>query len=54
MDPGDAPALGHAAEDLLGDLGQERAGEDVVDVAGAALDLVAAAGDAVDQLVAVG
>ena len=41
------------AEDLLRDLGEQGAGEDVVDVPRAALDLAAAAGDAVDQLVAV-
>ena len=49
MDLAERPALGHAGEDLLGDLGEQGAGEDVVDVARAALDLAAAAGDAVDQ-----
>ena len=40
-------------EELLRHLGQERAGQDVVDVAGAALDLLAAAGDVRDEVVAV-
>ena len=43
----------HPGEELLRHLGQERAGQDVVDVAGAALDLLAAAGDVGDEVVAV-
>ena len=54
VDLGDRLARGHAGEELLRHLGQQRAREDVVDVAGAALDLRAAAGDGVDQVVAVG
>ena len=49
LNPGDGLALGHPGEELLGDLGEQGAGEDVVDVAGAALDLLAAAGDVLDR-----
>src|SRR3954469_9884321 len=51
VDPGEALAGGHAGQALLRQLGQERAGQDVIDVAGAALHLLAAPGDAVDHRV---
>src|SRR5208337_1207672 len=51
MDLGDGPAFRHPAQDFLGDLGEERAGKDVVDVACAGLDFATAAGDAVDELI---
>jgi hypothetical protein len=42
-------SLGHLLEDLLGEHRQERGAEDVVDVAGAGVDLGAALGDQLDQ-----
>ena len=42
-------AFRHARQELAGHLRQQAAGQDVVDVAGAALDLGAAAGDRLDQ-----
>src|SRR5262245_24432203 len=46
--------LRHVAEDLLGDLGEQRAGDDRVHVASARLDFLAAAADGGDQGVVVG
>src|SRR5947208_3056713 len=43
-----------ARQDLARQLRQQRPGQDVVDVAGAGLDLLAAAGDRRDQLVVEG
>src|SRR5208337_1007742 len=53
MDLGDGLALSHSAQDFLRDLGEQGPGQDVVDVARATLDLAAAAGNAIDQLVAI-
>src|SRR5205814_95632 len=50
----DGSAFGHAREELAGDLRQQGAGDDVIDVAGAALDFLAAAGDGRQQGVVIG
>src|SRR5204863_7030014 len=41
----DGAAVGHAREELAGNLRQQGAGENVIDVAGAAFHFLAAAGD---------
>src|SRR4051794_36853139 len=51
--PRDRVSRGHPGEELLRHLGQERAGQDVVDVPRPALDLLAAAGDVRHEVVAV-
>src|SRR3546814_5359866 len=52
-DRADLQPLAHAPEHAGGDLRQQGAGEDVVDVAGAGVDLGAARGHRVDQRVVV-
>src|SRR6202012_3825870 len=47
-------SLGHSAQDLSRDIGQQGIGEDVVHVACAALDFGAAAGDLVKKGLVVG